>query len=426
MKRAEGPAPSSRKGSNSVQVRRYNERVVLESLQRLGQASKAELARAANLTPQAVAAIVDHLERVGLVRLNGKRSGQVGQPSTLYAPAPEGAFSIGIHIGRLAFEAVLVNFTGQPLEVESSEYEYPEPDALAELAIAAVRRLRATLTPEQQLRVVGVGIAMPYFFSKWAAELGIPNSVSALWDGFDLLGILSREIDLPLFLENDASSAATAELVYGQGRETRDFIYLFISTFVGGGVIIGGNLETGPNGNTGAFGPYPVGPSLLSTVPPPRGPFEILLRRASVYVLTHHLRSNGVPIRRVHELEALGAKAEPYLTEWIADCADALAQAIIGAVSVIDVNAIVIDGIMPPPILQRTVKAVSDRFEAILPDGLVAPRIVIGTIGPRAAPIGAAILPLYAMFAPDSAALVKASPSGSTTRRLDLKAHLQA
>src|SRR5579859_5811753 len=97
------PASESRKGSNSVQVRRYNERVVLEALQRLGQASKAELARSANLTPQAVAAIVDHLEEVGLIRHEGKRVGQVGQPSTLYAPAPDGAFSIGLHIGRRAF-----------------------------------------------------------------------------------------------------------------------------------------------------------------------------------------------------------------------------------------------------------------------------------------------------------------------------------
>ena len=426
MSRADNPAQPSRRGSNSVQVRRYNERVVLESLQRLGQASKAELARSANLTPQAVAAIVDHLEKVGLVRLKGKRSGQIGQPSMLYAPAPEGAFSIGLHAGRRAFEAVLVDFTGQPLKTETREYEYPEPEVVAGFAVEGVRRLQAFLTPAQQERVVGVGVAIPYFLSEWATELGIPASVSAEWETYDLPETLSREITLPLFFENDASSAATAELVYGHGRDIRDFIYLFVSTFIGGGVIIGGNLETGPHGNTGAFGPYPVGPSLLSTVPPPRGPFEILLRRASIYVLTNHLRSNGVPIRRAHELDVLGDRAEPFLTEWIDDCADALAQAIVGAVSVIDVNAIVIDGIMPPAVLQRTTQAVSDRFDAILPEGLVAPRIVTGTIGPRAAAIGAAILPLYAMFAPDSAALVKTHVSGSATRRLNLKAHLRA
>ena len=417
--------PPSRRGSNSVQVRRYNERVVLESLQRLGQASKAEIARSTNLTPQAVAAIVDHLAEVGLVRQQGKRSGQIGQPSVLYAPAPEGAFSIGLHAGRRAFEAVLVDFTGRTLMTETSEYEYPEPLVVAGLATAAVQKLQASLVPGQRERIVGVGVAVPYFIGGWADELGIPDSITGAWQKYDLPAALAREIALPLFFENDASSAATAELVHGYGRDTRDFIYLFISTFIGGGVIIGGNLETGPHGNTGAFGPYPVGPSHLSSVRPPGGPFEILLRRASIYVLTNHLRVNDVPIRRALELDELGDRAEPFLTEWIDDCADALAQTIIGTVAVIDVDAVVVDGILPAAILKRTVRAGSERFAAIVPEGLVAPRIVAGPIGPRAAAIGAAVLPLHAMFAPDSAVLVKSHVSGSATRSTDLRSHLR-
>lgn len=424
MVRIKTPSPSSRRGSNSVQVRRYNERVVLESLQRLGRASKAELARSANLTPQAVAAIVDHLASVGLVEHQGKRSGHIGQPSTLYALAPNGAFSIGLHIGRRAFESVLVDFMGQILQTGTVDYEYPEPLAVTALATEAIHKLRASLTSAQRERIVGVGLAIPYFLGEWAGELGIPQSITEAWETYDLSGSLTRDIALPLFVENDASSAATAELVYGHGRDTRDFIYLFISTFIGGGIVIDGKLETGPNGNTGAFGPYPVGPSLLSSAPPPNGPFELLLRRASVYVLTNHLRTNDVPIRRALELEALGDRAEPFLTEWIDDCADALAQAIIGAVAVIDVEAVVVDGILPASILKRTVQAISDRFDAIVPKGLVAPAISAGRVGPRAAATGAAILPLYAMFAPDSASLVKTQMSGSAARRNNLHSHL--
>jgi predicted NBD/HSP70 family sugar kinase/predicted transcriptional regulator len=416
---------SSRKGSNSVQIRRYNERVVLEALRRLGKASKAELARSANLTPQTVATIVDYLAEVGLVRLEGKRAGQVGQPSTLYAPAPDGAFAIGLHIGRRAFDAVLVDFAGATLRTETCEYEYPEPEAVADLAAAYVKTLCASLPAKFRERVVGAGVAMPYFLGGWGGELGIPRSVTAAWAEFDLTSVLKRDIKLPLFFENDASGAATAELVYGRGRETKDFIYLFLTTFIGGGLIVGGNLETGPNGNSAAFGPFPVTPSRLSTVPPPKGPFEILLRRASVYVLTNHLRENGIPIRRAHELTGIGGKAEPFLSEWVADCADALAQAIVGAIAVVDVSSIVIDGILPAAILQRTVEAVSERFAEILPEGLVAPRIEIGTIGSQAAAIGAAILPLYALFAADSDVLVK-TKSSDDTRRVDLQTHIRA
>ena len=426
MSRTTLRAPATRKGSNSVQVRRYNERVVLEALHRLGKASKAELARSANLTPQAVATIVDALADVGLVRLEGKRSGQVGQPSTLYAPAPEGAFAIGLHVGRRALDAVLVDFTGKTLRSEMCEYEYPEPKMVADLAAAYVRTLSASLPVNLRDRVVGTGVAMPYFLGGWTNELGLPRSITEAWEGFDFGARLEQDIPLPLFFENDASGAATAELVYGIGRETRDFIYLFISTFIGGGLIIDGNLETGPHGNSAAFGPYPVSPSLLSSVSAPKGPFEILLRRASIYVLTNHLRANGVPIRRAFELATIGDGAEPYLSEWIADCADALAQAIVGAIAVVDVSGIVIDGILPPSILQRTVKAVSERFLEIVPEGLVAPRIEIGTIGSQAAAIGAAILPFYAMFAPDSDVLVKTRPSGNGIRRGSLQAHIQA
>jgi predicted NBD/HSP70 family sugar kinase len=396
-----------RRGSNSAKVGDYNQRVVLETLRRLGRASKAELARSANLTPQGVATIVDRLADLGLIRLDGKRNGQIGQPSTLYAPAPDGAFSIGLHIGRRAFDAVLVDFAGETVQAETREYDYPDPAEIAHLARASVKTLHASLSAKVRSRIVGVGVAMPYFLGGWSDELGFPPAITRAWSDFDLAADLARDVDLPLFFENDASAAATAELVHGRGRETRDFLYLFVSTFIGGGLIIDGNVETGPHGNSAAFGPYPVGPSLLSSVPPPKGPFEVLLKRASIYVLTNHLRANGVPIQRAHQLATLGDKAEPYLTEWIDDCADALAQTIVGAIAVIDVSDVIIDSILPPAILDRMVAAVNARFRAILPEGLVVPAIRTGTIGAQAAAIGAAILPIYAKFAPDSTVLVK-------------------
>ena len=70
-------------GSNSVHVRQFNERVILTALRRLGSASKADLARYANLTNNTAGVIVRELEAQRLVRAEGKRSGQRGQPATL-------------------------------------------------------------------------------------------------------------------------------------------------------------------------------------------------------------------------------------------------------------------------------------------------------------------------------------------------------
>src|SRR5215204_5864623 len=63
---------ASGQGSNSVQVRQYNERVILTLLRRLGEASKADLARHARLTNNTAGQIVRDLEEQHLVRTDGK------------------------------------------------------------------------------------------------------------------------------------------------------------------------------------------------------------------------------------------------------------------------------------------------------------------------------------------------------------------
>jgi len=396
----------SGKGTNSVQVRHYNERVVLDAIRRLGQASKADVSRFAHLTPPTVAGIVDALVDAGYVELKGKRFGQKGQPSFMYGIAPEGAFSIGLHLGRRSLDAVLVEFSGSFRASETHEYEFPEPELVRRIVGGVITRMRKGLG-EQAARLIGVGVAAPYFLGGWERELGFPPEVSARWREVDLTTFFTEVNGLPLFIENDASAAAAAELVFGAGTRYRDFIHLSINTMIGGGLIIDGVLQTGVNGNAAAYGPMPVTPSRLSSVSPPTGPFEILLRRASVYGLINHLRASGVAIKRVRELDPMPPEARVPVNEWQEDCADALAQAIIATISVVDVEAIVIDGLLPRALLQDTVSRVQRRFAELVPAGLIAPEIVAGTTGPRASAIGAGILPIYSMFAPDSAVLTK-------------------
>jgi predicted NBD/HSP70 family sugar kinase len=395
----------SRKGSNSLQIRQYNERVVLEAIRKLGQASKAEIARSANLTPQAVAGIVDALHQAGYVVPAGKRHGQIGQPSVLYMPNAERAFSIGLHVGRRSLNCLIIDLSGKVLHRITHEYIYPTPGDVAALALADIAQLQAHLPDPLRERIVGVGVSMPYFLGSWQRDLGFPDAIAAAWREFNLPDYLIKNTDYEVFFENDASAAATAQLVQGRGTAERNFIYLYLSTVIGGGLVLGGNIETGPHGNAAAFNTFPVARSRLSSVEPPNGVFELLQRRASVFVLLRHLRAHGVKIERASELAALEDAAKPYLREWQEDCAEALAQAIIGAASVVDVEAIIIDGILPPGPLAATVSLVRSFVAALAPEGFVAPVIRQGELGPSAAAVGAAVLPFYANFAPNNEVL---------------------
>ncbi|MGO4567233.1 ROK family protein [Rhizobium sp. 2YAF20] len=395
------------KGSNSVQLRHYNERVVLDAVRRFGEASKAEIARFAHLTPPAVAGIVEALAEAGYLIENGKRFGGKGQPSAMYGLAKDGAFSIGLHIGRRAMDAILIDFTGEMRAFETHEYDHPDPDNIRRLGDEAIGRFKAQLGAPHKTRLIGIGISAPYFIGGWDEELGFPSDVQLAWRNFNLRSYFADTQNLAVMIENDASAAAVAELVYGLGKQYSDFLHISLSTFVGGGLVLDGTLQTGPNGNTAAYGPFPVTHSTLASVPKPEGKFEVLLHRASIYTLVHHLRTNGFPITRVRDLDPMPAQARHLVSEWQDDCADALAQAIIGSIALVDLEAVVIDGLLPPALLSDTVDRVRKCFTEMVPPGLIPPAIIAGALGARASALGASILPIYSMFGPDTGVLMK-------------------
>ena len=72
-------SPHFGQGSNSANVRRYNERLLLKTLRRAGSASKADLARLASMTGTAVGSIIASLADARLIEFAGRTEGQRGQ-----------------------------------------------------------------------------------------------------------------------------------------------------------------------------------------------------------------------------------------------------------------------------------------------------------------------------------------------------------
>jgi predicted NBD/HSP70 family sugar kinase len=275
------------------------------------------------------------------------------------------------------------------------------------LGNSVIKRFQKNLGAPGRNRLIGVGISAPYFIGGWDDELAFPADVREGWRAVNLASGFLETGKLPVLVENDASAAAVAELIYGTGSAYNDFLHISLNTFVGAGLVLDGTLQTGPNGNTAAFGPFPVTPSALTSVPKPKGKFEVLLHRASMYTLVNHLRAGGITIRRVRELDPMPAGAAGLVSEWQDDCADALAQAIIGTIAIVDVQAILIDGLLPSPLLRDTVARVRTRFADMLPSGLIAPEILVGSLGAKASALGASLLPIYSMFGPDAGVLMR-------------------
>jgi predicted NBD/HSP70 family sugar kinase len=397
--RVASKAPTGQ-GSNSANLRQFHERVVLAALRRLGQASKADLARHANLTDNTVGLIVRDLQQQQLIRIDGRRSGARGQPATLLSIDGDGAHAIGVKIGRRSIDGVLVDFCGRVLRHRRLERDFPPPEQALALAADLVADLRCIVPAVHAGRLAGLGLAVPYNLGCWRNELDISSNAYEAWNEFDLAGRLKDVTGLPVFSENDGTAATIAELFQGHGREIDNFLYVFIGTAIGGGVALGGDYYRGPKGNAGDIGLMPVPRSRLAAASAPKGTHDVLLARASISLLIRHLRANAVPVENRAQLDA-ALETHPHLVdEWLEDSAEALVSPILSAVRVLDLEEVVLDADLPREIVDRLICKLGCQLAANAPEARDAPKLRRGMVGRTASAIGAAILPLHLNFSP--------------------------
>ncbi|HKV43648.1 MAG TPA: ROK family protein [bacterium] len=106
----------------------------------------------------------------------------------------------------------------------------------------------------------GVGVAVPGPTDHDHGVIYDPPNLTG-WGQQTAFGpILARTLGTPVFVENDANAAALGEAWVGAGQGVRDLIYITVSTGIGGGVILDGQLHRGADGTAGEFGHVIVEP----------------------------------------------------------------------------------------------------------------------------------------------------------------------
>jgi predicted NBD/HSP70 family sugar kinase len=386
----DGTVTSAARGTTLAGVRDHNERLVLTLLRQNGPMPKAQIARASGLSAQTASVIVRALEADGLLVKGEPQRGRVGQPSVPIALAADGAFFFGLKIGRRSAEVVLADFAGQVVAATRVTYAYPTPPAVIDFARTSVADLTLRLPARLRPRIAGLGIAMPFQIWDWARTIGLPDGAMDAWRDLDVRRAIEDACGHPVLLENDASAACGAELAFGTGPIPRDFLYLYVGYFIGGGLVLGHRLFVGRTGNAAALGSMPV--------PGPDGRVVQLIDIASLSVLEARMRVAGQDGGQLWTSPEGWAADPVILHDWTAQAARAIAHAVAAAASVVDVEAALIDGWLPRSLKAALVAATAEALAAIDLAGIAPPQVRAGTVGADARVLGAASLPLSERF----------------------------
>lgn len=388
-------------GSNQIGLGQYNERLILSLVRREPGIAKATLARMTHLTPQTISVIVNRFIEDGYIITGEKQRGRVGKPSTGLLLNPDGAFSIGVKIGRRSLDVILMAFDGKILERDISYHNFPEPAKTVPSIKASIAKMMQLLGEEKVKRLIGVGLAAPGAIASWSHEFETPIEMMKAWQEVDIQAEIAEFTGRPVSMMNDVSAACLAELSLNKARHAHDFLYLYVGTFIGGGIVMDGKLLSGFNGNAASLASMPLHVAHDNELP------AQLLTKASLRVLEKQVIQKGLKVQSLHGYEALSGALLEMFEAWSDEASVALAAAIVSAHAVLDTELVVIDGTLPAPQLARFIEKVDKAMSRYDLTGLQKPHFEQGQIGYEARALGGAFLPVYAQFAPDRDVFLK-------------------
>jgi len=393
---------ASDRGTNQSGVRLYNERLVLSLIRLHGALPKADIARMTGLSPQTISIIANQLTADGLLLKGKPQRGRIGQPSVPYSLNPEGALAFGLKVGRRSVDLYLIDFTGRVLKALHQIYPYPTIEIVRQFIATGIEQTLAGLDPSLAKRIAGLGIGAPYEMWTWHEEIGAPVEELDRWRTIDLRAEIASLCSWPVYFANDITAACAAELMFGIGGDFIDYLYLYVGSFFGGGLVLNGHLFPGRTQNAAALGSMPAHPG--------RAVFQgaQLMNVASIYVLERMLIQQGRDASVLwRSPDNWGDDLGPALDEWIDSVATSIAYAMVSAIAVIDVQTVILDGAFPVAVRRRLLETTRVAVARVHQQGLSPFYIVEGSIGDAARAMGGASLPLLANFTQDREVLFK-------------------
>lgn len=239
------PAPGS-----TASLRAANQRRVVALLQRSSGRllSQAEIARLTRLAPATVSNIVRDLAAVGML----ETSSGSGRRGAAVRIARGAGLVAGIDFGHRHVRVATGDLAGEILAVDRVEVspEHSWDDGLR-LAGDLLDRLLASLGADRS-GVVNAGLGLPAPLT----DDGTVMSATILpgWVGIHASAEAARLLEIPVHVDNDANLGALAEHQRGAGRGHDNLVFVKVSSGVGAGLILHGQLFRGAHGTAGEIG----------------------------------------------------------------------------------------------------------------------------------------------------------------------------
>ncbi|MGI8714350.1 MAG: ROK family protein [Solirubrobacteraceae bacterium] len=229
---------------------------VVAYLFRAGPAARDEVMRGTELSRATVSKLVGEMQAQGVVveLPAAARSGRAGRPTSLLTIEP-GLGAVGaIDFGHSSVRVAIADLAGT-IVVESGHEFDVDNDPMGAIGLASARLL--ALSSRERLLGVGAAISAPV---RRDSGIVVVDGILPGWSSISLRTELESRMRTTVHVGNDANLGALAEVRMGAGRGAVNVVYLMLSSGIGAGLVLDGELFTGHSGMTGELGHVVVAP----------------------------------------------------------------------------------------------------------------------------------------------------------------------
>lgn len=260
-------------------IRDINRSMVLETIEREGPISRADISRLIKISSPTVSLVVEHFLKKGIVKERGMGESSGGRKPTLIELNPNGGFVIGIDLGGTNIKLVLVDLDGKIVKkVKGSTINSSSKNKILDRLRELIHSVIDESDADRNL-ILGMGIGV----SGVTDESGRVSFAPALgWEDMPVRDLLKEEFKIPVAVENDVNAAALGEKLFGVGKTVKNFVFVAIGTGVGAGIIINGELYKGFANAAGEVGYLVMGDEYLKDYRKGFGCFENLISGSAI------------------------------------------------------------------------------------------------------------------------------------------------
>jgi len=405
------PEPG-RFGTNLPRVGGYNQAVVLDAIRQANGISRIELATQTGLRPQTVSNIARRLLAAGLIAEAGQAPSRGGKPRTLLTVRPDAYFSIGVHLDPGAMVCTLVDLAGDIVYRNRRRLStVGDPARLVPVVCRAVdRAVTGAGVPRE--RVLGLGVAVPGPLDTRHGIVVEPPNLAG-WHQVALRDALQQATGLSTVVDNDATAAAVGERWAGGADRTGSFLFLYLGTGIGAGIVHAERVLRGDSGNAGELGHLVVVPdgrecrcgargcleahcspaALVADLVDRYGPAAA--RRLGLTLAADKVRTDFARLCRA------AADGDGAASDTVQVAARRIGTAVLGAVNLLDVARVVLGGDAPPGFAEPVRAAIDRQVNGqAIARRVRTVAIEPSLVGPDAGAVGAASLVLHGRYAP--------------------------